>query len=58
MDLDAVDVRTFDVRLPRVSGDGPVLETAAFNNATTAPRERGWTVLIEEMPDVEDDCPA
>ena len=45
-------------RLPRASGDGPVMSAARILNSVAAPRERGWTLGPETDLAVIVGCPA
>ena len=45
-------------RLPRVSGDGPMIGTGRLTSESAAPRERGWTPGRGPGPSSVAGCPA
>ncbi len=45
-------------RLPRVSGDGPHIGRTFVVRDAAAPRERGWTLLLQLRLEMVGGCPA
>ena len=52
MDLNRDPAKIICARLPRASGDGPVMEAALATPAVAAPRERGWTPSFQALDDL------
>jgi len=44
--------------LPRARGDGPATKLMAMGERPTAPRTRGWTLLLSSQEGCAYDCPA
>ena len=51
-------VKLARARLPRVSGDGPVMEGRVLARVQVAPRERGWTQAEHLSEPLGIGCPA